>query len=614
MEIRPWDKQRRIVFLDRYALKDNLGRPVEQEPEQMWQRVARVFANNERERNSFLSAMRGFKFIPGGRVLAGAGTNTLMAYYNCFLVPIECSDSKKGNDSRQGIMETMANVIEINCRGGGVGINWSTLRPKGSYVQGVHGHSSGVIGWSRAMSALVRQVEQGGSREAALIFLLEDWHPDIIEFIRMKRDLDTVRNANVSIGVSDAFMEAVRTNSEWKLVFPETSHPEYNRFWTGDLRGWLDRGLPVRVYQTIKARQLWDLICESAWCSGEPGVVFLDRCQTMSNTWYTERIRGVNVCGEQPLPDWGVCNLGAINLVAHMDKNGNVQDAQLARTIHTAVAFLDNVIDKNLYLNEKMKERQLRIRRIGLGTMGLADALLLAGIRYGSPESVTWVDRVYAKIRNTAYWASVKLAEERGPAPAFDPDKYLQGPFIRRLPENLQEAIRNRGIRNLSLLTQAPTGTTSILAGVSSGIEPVFSWTYVRKDKTGEYLIEHPLYAKYEKNLPDYFVTAYDLTPQEHVTVQAAVQKYVDSSISKTVNAPNNHTLQEVKELFELAYEQGCKGITYYRDGSREGVLQKVEKERFNKGICPSCNMNSIIYEEGCIRCKNCGYSACYLS
>jgi ribonucleoside-diphosphate reductase alpha chain len=391
------------------------------------------------------------------------------------------------------------------------------------------------------------------------MLMLNDDHPDIEEFITVKRRSGVIEHANLSVAVSDRFMEAVTADLDWQLV------------WDG------------KVHKTLKARDLWNLICESAWLSAEPGVVFMDRYNKVSNTWYYENIRCVNPCGEQGLPPYGVCNLGAINLAAFV-KDGAFDYAGLAEHARVAMRFLDNVVDANDYFLEENREAQLGTRRTGLGTMGLADALLAMELRYGSDESLAAIERIYETIRDAAYEASADIAVEKGPFPKFDREKYLQGKFIQRLPEPIRKKIRENGIRNAVLLTQAPTGTTSLLAGVSSGIEPVYDFAMVRRDRTGEHILYHPIYERWHNEhpgqaIPPWFVKAADLTPEEHVRVQALIQHYTDSSISKTVNAPNEHTVDQVDTLYRLAYELGCKGVTYYRDGSRDAVLSHLEEK-----------------------------------
>ena len=621
-----WTEQREKVLMDRYVLKDDQGQPVENVWPQVAQRVANALAEVEPEdkrseyAHRYFQAMKDFRVIPAGRILAGAGTGSDLIFYNCTVIPVESNDPVYGNDSRQGIMDTISKIVEITSRGGGVGINWSVLRPKGAYVRKVHGKSSGSVSWMEAASAVAHQVEQGGSRRAALMFMLWDWHPDLLEFINVKRDLTKIEHANLSVAVSDRFMEAVEKDVDWIWRFPDTSHPRYNEVWTGNLSRWEEQGLPVIEYgldeagnvvqggKAVRARWLWERITEAAHASGEPGVVFLDRYNKQSNLSYREEIISVNPCGEQGLGPYGVCNLCSINLVAHVKEAGGRYDIDyplLKESVHAAVRMSDNVIDINHYFMPQHEEVQRRgARRVGIGTMGLADMLILLKVRYGSDASLEIIDKVYSLIAKEAYRASVELAQERGAFSWFEKEPYLNSYFIRKLPQDIREGIARHGIRNAMLLTQAPTGTTSILAGVSSGIEPVFSFSYTREDRTGIHKIRHWLVERLEQegegdagetaggtpgsqqaagegtagdrtgdNLPDYYVTALELSPEEHVRVQAAIQKYVDSSISKTVNAPNSHTVAQVDNLFKMAYDMGCKGIAYFRTGSRKGVL-----------------------------------------
>jgi ribonucleoside-diphosphate reductase alpha chain len=944
---------RQKVFMDRYSLKDASGKPLEFYPEQLWARVARGIAaveQTEEKRqeweNLFYEALTNFQFVPGGRILAGAGTGHQVTYYNCFVVP-------SPEDSRQGILDNLKVMTEIMARGGGVGINLSTLRPRGSYIKTVNGTASGPCSWAQLYSVATGDViQQGGSRRGALMLMLDDTHPDIEEFITVKREAGKIEHANLSICVSDGFMEAVKSDANWDLI-------------------WQDE-----VKKTIKARYLWDLICTSAWESAEPGLVFMERCNKEANTWYYEKIRCVNPCitgdtliytdrglypakeladvglpitiaspdiaigelvpsryavvrgmktqvtrvasskdvslrqashvfstgyksvyrlqtkegyalrltknhqvltlegwkeagdlvpgerihllhgegafgsignedlgkihgwlvgdgyintdgkgsvclcfwgterviahdfakaintlvsdpsvnqrtreyrvgvvdiadrnecrvestrmlqlidkallseklqvppsvlrgsrdmqkgflsalftsdgcvlgeqekgvsirltsasqtllenvqrlllnfgigsqiyknrrsagerllpdskggyapyqckayheviisgsnlalfsqkigflveekqgkleyalsnykralnqdrflatfeslipdgeeivydltepekhlfvanglvvhncGEQPLPFWGVCNLGALNLSSFV-KDGSMDWEQLAKVSKVAMRFLDNVIDATEYFISDNEEAQLGTRRTGLGTMGLADALIKMKVPYGSEGSLPIIEHIYATIRDASYEASADIAAEKGPFPKFDRDKYMQGKFIKRLPRSIQDKIKEHGTRNAVLLTQAPTGTTSLLAGVSSGIEPVYDFAMIRRDRTGEHILYHPLLQAWRDEHPDeatptYFVSSKDLTPEEHVRVQAMVQRYTDASISKTVNAPNDHTVEQVQKLYRLAYEMGCKGVTYYRDGSRDAVLTRVEDEK----------------------------------
>ncbi|MDQ3856431.1 MAG: adenosylcobalamin-dependent ribonucleoside-diphosphate reductase [Chloroflexota bacterium] len=557
------------IFLDRYAQKDSEGEPLERYPEQMWLRVAKSIALVEPEdrrvewTQRFYDTLSDFKFVPGGRILSGAGTGTEVTYYNCFVIP-------SPEDSVAGIFENIKIAADIMRRSGGVGVNLSTLRPRGAYIKTVNGTSSGPCSWGILYSDMTGKVIiQGGSRRGALMLMLDDDHPDVEEFIEYKRkNPGHIDHANLSVCVSDAFMDAVKRDLPWDLK------------WQG------------KVWRTVQARDLWHKIAKSAHAYAEPGVVFMDRYNKRSNTWYFENIRCVNPCGEQGLPAWGVCNLGAINLVSFVkeiegERYFDFED--LAQTTKVSVRFLDDVIDATNYPFEENREaQQLGARRTGLGTMGIADVLIKLGLKYGSDEAMPILEQIYQTIRDAAYEASAEIAAEKGPFAKFDRDKYLAGEFIKELPLAVQEKIAEHGIRNAVLLTQAPTGTTSSLAGVNSGIEPVFAFVTKRTDRLGEHVLYHPLAQEWkdaheDEPLPEYFVSSSDLTPHEHVAVQAVVQRYTDSSISKTVNGPSTDTVEFVEQLYLDAYDAGCKGVTYYRQGSRDAVLEAVTEKAAEK-------------------------------
>lgn len=575
------------VFLDRYSLKDEAGNPVEKTPEEMWKRVARGIADVETKENKaiwrkkFYDVMKDFKFLPGGRIFAGAGTNYDVTYYNCFVIP-------SPKDSRDGILDNLKSMIEIMARGGGVGLNLSSLRPRGARVKKVNGFSSGPINWAELYSLATKDiVQQGGSRRGALMLMLHDWHPDIEEFITVKQDLTRINGANLSVCLSDAFMEAVKNNADWDLAYPDLDDPMYDEKWDGDLVGWKKIGGRVKVQKTIKASYLWDLICTAAWRSAEPGLHFLERSNKRSNTWYFEKLIATNPCGEQPLSAWAVCNLGAMNLTAYV-KEGKFDYDSFGADVQVATRFLDNVIDSTYYFLKENEQCAKDIRRTGLGIMGLGDALIMMKLRYGAEESLPTIDKIFKTLRDNAYIASTEIAKEKGAFPKFEAEKYLQGHHIKALPKSIRERIEKNGIRNAVLLTIAPTGTTSLLAGTTSGIEPVYEFEFIRKSRLGIDKLYHPLYDEWRRQNPDvkrpeYFVSANDLTPMDHAKVQAIAQGYIDSSISKTVNAPNNHTVEDVKDLYMAAYDMGMKGITYMRDGSRMGVLQREEKKEDKK-------------------------------
>lgn len=587
------------VFLDRYAMKDRQGNLIEHTPQDMWRRIAKAVAQKEKTpalrkkyEKDFYGIMEDFKFVPGGRILAGAGTGYDVTYYNCFVIP-------SPQDSRGGIIDSLKNMVEIMAHGGGVGINLSSLRPRGARVIKVNGTSSGPMNWAGLFSLATRDIiQQGGTRRGALMLMLWDWHPDVMEFITTKQDLTKILGANLSVCVSDSFMEAVEKDLEWQLLFPDVTDPEYDKLWDGDMVMWKKRGKRVQVYKTVRAREIWDLICDAAWRSAEPGVVFMERYNKLHNNYYWNRINCVNPCGEEGLPPWGVCNLGSINLSAlvkgdGVDKPGTFDYELLAHITRLGVRVLDNVIQMDPYFFDGIKKVQFEgERRIGLGTMGLGDALIKMHLRYGSAESLEVIEKIYRTIRDNAYESSSDIARTKGSFGKFDKKLYTEGAYVRTLPERIVQKIRKQGIRNSIITMQAPTGSTSLLAETTSGIEPVFEFEFTRRDRIGTHVIYHPLWQKYREKhkaeltrvnekgeeiieKPAWFVSSADLTPDEHVDVQAVIQKYVDASISKTVNAPNSYTVENVKDLYMQAYKKGLKGITMFRDGSREAVLER---------------------------------------
>lgn len=556
-----------------------ISHPIELTPDDMWDRLAEAMASVEKSEDkrlesetNFRSLLEDWKLVPGGRIAAGAGTSDELTLFNCYVVP-------SPKDSRGGIIETLQDMTEIMARGGGVGMNLSSLRPRRAIVAGVNGSSSGSVSWGGLYSYTTGLIEQGGSRRGALMLMLNDWHPDLLEFITVKEKMGEVTNANLSVCISDAFMDAVKRDLDWELVFPDTKDPEYDELWTGDLDAWRRLGKQVLTYKKLRAKEIWHHIIESAWKSAEPGVVFMERYNKMSNSWYYNPIVSTNPCGEQGLPGWGVCNLSAVNLAKFYDTEKNdVAWDELGKVTRWSVRFLDNVIDKTPYHFSENEANQKRERRIGLGTMGLAELLIKLGIRYGSEESLVMLDKLYGFMAKEAYLASSELAAEKGSFPAFDGEKFVQSGFMKELiaayPE-VGESIASNGMRNVTVITQAPTGSTGTMVGTSTGIEPYFAFEYFRQSRLGfdkqlvpiaqEWKDAHP-----GEELPDYFVTAMELSAENHIRVQAAIQRWVDSSISKTANCPADFTVEETERLYELAYELGCKGVTIYRDGSRD--------------------------------------------
>ena len=554
---------------------EHVDRPLETHPDEMQARVASGIAAIEapEQREAWAARFRWlleeWKFVPGGRILAAAGTDQDLTYYNCYVVP-------SPEDSRDGIIRTLSQMTEIMSRGGGVGINLSTLRPRYAYVRGVNGRSSGSVSWGSLYSFVTGLIEQGGSRRGALMLILNVWHPDVAEFITSKRQKGRITNANISVGITDDFMAAVDADADWDLAFPDTGHADYATEWTGDLAAWRAAGRPVVVHQTVRARALWQSIIESAWASAEPGLWFVERANKMGNSTYFAPLVCTNPCGEQPLPAWGVCNLGAIHLGRFATEHGEVDWDALRDTVRYGVRFLDNVIDATPYFFEENERQQLSERRVGLGTMGLAELMIRCGVRYGSDAGNAFCDRLYRFIATEAYLASTENAAEKGAFPRFEAEPFLASGTMQGMPEAVRNAVRERGIRNVTLLTQAPTGTTGTMVGTSTGIEPFFSWSFFRKSRLGwheervgvvaEWQAAHPD----QEELPDAFVTAMELTPFEHVGAQAAIQRWVDSAISKTCNVPNDYTVDQTRELYEHMYRLGCKGGTVYRDGSRD--------------------------------------------
>jgi ribonucleoside-diphosphate reductase alpha chain len=568
---------------------EHVDKPLETVPEQMFERIAAHIASVEATpelrtewTGRFRELMDDWKYVPAGRIFTGAGTGQHLTYYNCYVIP-------SPKDSRHGIFDTLGQMAEIMSRGGGVGINVSTLRPRYAYVKGVNGRSSGAVSWASLYSFVTGLIEQGGSRRGALMLILNVWHPDVIDFINSKKEAGRITNANISVGITDDFMAAVKEDKNWDLVFPDTSDPMYRDSWDGNMTRWKAMGGKVVKHKTVKAREIWDNIITSAWSSAEPGMYFIDRANYYSNSHYYADLPCTNPCGEQPLPAWGVCNLGHINLAKHVDmEKKDVDWNKLKRTVQDAVRFQDNVIDATPYFFDQNYQQQMSERRVGMGTIGLAEMLINLELRYGSTTAVEFIDKLYQFISITAYETSVDLAREKGAFSRFDADKFLQSGFMQRMPEYIRHLVRSYGIRNVTILTQAPTGTIGTMVGTSTGIEPFFSWTYFRKSRLGVHqekikLAQDWLNAHPERDLPEHFVTAMELAPEDHVRVQAAVQRWTDSAISKTVNAPEHYTVEQTKKLYELMYDLGCKGGTIYRDGSRDEQILATDHKKLGK-------------------------------
>jgi len=695
-------------------------------------------ARRQESFDQFYDQLSKLNFIPAGRVLYGAGSDTEVTFFNCYVMPFVA-------DSREGISDHRKQVMEIMSRGGGVGTNGSTLRPRNTLARGVNGKSSGSVSWLDDIAKLTHLVEQGGSRRGAQMIMLADWHPDICEFIISKmqnprilryliehtedemikklaneklkfkpltaqeeamyqgiinyrtipgmggfneaimRDTETklrdggtysvhnaefLTGANISVTLTDDFMKAVEQNADYDLRFPavEKYSPEemvtYNEQWhkIGDVREWERQGFAVRVYRTIKARALWDLINICATYAAEPGIFFIDNANNETNAKaYGQQVVATNPCGEQPLAPYSVCNLAAVNLAEVADKETKTVDHEkLQEIVRIGVRMQDNVIDATPYFLAENKVQALGERRVGLGVMGLADLLIYCEKEYGSPEGNELVDNVFETIATSAYRESIELAKEKGSFPFLigktdEETKALRNAFIntgfmKKMPEDIRESILEHGIRNSHLLTVAPTGSTGTMVGVSTGLEPYFSFSYYRSGRLGKFIeVKAEIVEEYlahnpeadPEELPHWFISSMALAPEAHADVQCIIQRWIDSSISKTVNAPKGYTVKQVESVYERLYKGGAKGGTVYVDGSRDSqvLTLKAEENEMDSGYveevienrkvvlvntiqdlrstnvtigsevgdtCPVCRTGTVEEMGGCNTCTNC--------
>lgn len=550
----------------KYRFKDADGAPKDQTVEDSWRRVARALATVEETpaewEEDFYNALKDFKYLPAGRILAGAGTERSVTLFNCFVmgtVP----------DDMGGIFDMLKEAALTMQQGGGIGYDFSTIRPKGAAVKGVAADASGPLSFMDVWDAMCRTIMSAGSRRGAMMATLRCDHPDVEDFITAKQDAARLRMFNLSVLITDPFMDAVKADEAWDLVFDG------------------------KVYRTVQARDLWNRIMKSTYDFAEPGVIFIDRINAANNLNYCETIAATNPCGEQPLPPYGACLLGSINLArlvdAPFEANAALDEAALTDLVRTAVRMMDNVVDASRFpLPEQKAEAQAK-RRIGLGVTGLADALLMVGERYGSEDAARLTSRWLQHIAEAAYLASAELAKEKGPFPLFDKTAFLASETMQAMSEKVRAAVAEHGIRNALLTSIAPTGTISLYAGnVSSGIEPVFAYSYTRKvlqkdgSRTEEEVVDYAVQLwrdKFgEKDLPDHFVNAQTLSPLEHVRMQAAAQKWIDSSISKTINCPEDISFDAFKEVYMAAWDQGCKGCTTYRPNDVTGSVLSVSE------------------------------------
>ncbi|UUI38440.1 vitamin B12-dependent ribonucleotide reductase [Oceanobacillus oncorhynchi] len=727
---------------------DVIEKPLEIYYEQIAKRnatsLSEVEETEERKAKSFdafYNQLASMNFIPAGRVLYGAGAETDVTYFNCYVMPFV-------KDSREGISDHRKQVMEIMSRGGGVGTNGSTLRPRNTLARGVNGKSSGSVSWLDDIAKLTNLVEQGGSRRGAQMIMLVDSHPDIVEFIiskmqnprilrylventedeqmkqlaneklkftpltetefdlyqgivnykaipgqggftdaAMKQATDLLRDggtysihnpdflagANISVCITKEFMEAVEKDDYYELRFPDVENytleemKAYNEQWyeVGDVRKWEEMGYGVRVYRKVKAKELWNLINICATYSAEPGIFFIDNANEMTNAKaYGQQVVATNPCGEQPLAPFSVCNLAAVNLAEMADKDTKkVNVEKLKDTVETGVRMQDNVINATPYFLEENRKQALGERRVGLGVMGLHDLLIYCETAYGSEEGNKLIDQVFEIMAATAYRTSIELAKEKGSFPFLVGEteeetktlreRFIQTGYMQKMPADIREGVLEHGIRNSHLLTVAPTGSTGTMVGVSTGLEPYFSFSYYRSGRLGkfievkadiveEYLNEHPEAA--DKELPEWFVTAMDLSPEAHADTQCVIQRWVDSSISKTVNAPKGYTVDQVESVYRRLYKGGAKGGTVYVDGSRDSqvltlkaednqvgeqtelfpdekedkkivlmdTIQELDKTNVTIGsevgdTCPVCREGSVEDIGGCNTCTSCG-------
>jgi ribonucleoside-diphosphate reductase alpha chain len=556
----------RQIWDAKYRLKTLDGAPVDLTVEDTWRRVAKALAAIEPAPSEweprFYQALEDFRFLPAGRILAGAGAERRVTLFNCFVMG-------EIPDDLGGIFAHLREAALTMQQGGGIGYDFSSLRPKGAPVQGVGADASGPLSFMDVWDSMCRTIMSAGARRGAMMATMRCDHPDIEAFIQAKREAGRLRNFNLSVLVTDPFMAAVEADTDWPLVFNG------------------------RIFKTLRARQLWDDITRATYDYAEPGVIFIDRINARNNLHYCETIHATNPCGEQPLPPYGACLLGSINLtrlvVQPFTPQAHLDEAELAGLVRVAVRMMDNTIDASNFPLEAQRQEAEAKRRIGLGMTGLADALMMTGLRYGSIEAAAQAENWARIISREAYLTSAGLAEERGPFPLFDRDAYLAGETIQIMDTDVKTAIARHGIRNALLTSVAPTGTISLVAdNISSGVEPVFALSYTRKvlqpdgTRTEEEVSDHALRRFRavhgdQAPLPAHFVTAQELTPAEHVRMQAAVQRHVDSAISKTVNVPEDISFEDFQAVYHDAYHSGCKGCTTYRPNAVTGSVLEAK-------------------------------------
>jgi ribonucleoside-diphosphate reductase alpha chain len=568
-------------LLENYYSEDSLGAdvlknkylaPWESHPWQIWQRQAQAMASMEKTKQSqekwekkFFTVLEDFKFVPGGRIMHGAGREDITTTLNnCYVVAVR-------EDSIKAIYDTIINEALTYKYGGGCGHDLSALRPAGDAINGTGGESCGPTGFMNLFSENTNTIAQHGRRGANMQTLRID-HPDIEKFIEIKTgNVDMVKYSNISVLLTHDFMDAVDNDKDFDLTYEN------------------------KVYKTVNARNLWNRIIEHAHASAEPGLLFWDTMKDYHNAEYCSPLVSTNPCAEQPLPDGGCCNLGAVNLERFVDENGNFMIDEFKDTVAVGTRFLDNVVDYNMnrHALDDQKQNATNDRRVGLGILGLGDMLVRMGIKYDSEDALQTIDQIMKIFRDITYETSIELAQEKGSFPNFDWKGYSKSKFVKNLPKSIRDKISASGIRNSTLTTVAPTGSGAIVSRVTSGVEPIFATSYKRRVKKNdsygrsfdEYKVVHPVINQLfggDKDLPDYVVTSHNIDPYFRVKMQSVIQKYIDSSISSTVNLAEDITVDTIADIYMKAYKTGLKGITVYREGSREGILitDKPEKKK----------------------------------
>lgn len=571
------DEMRARVFYEKYSLKDAIGKALEDTPAEMWERIAREISSVEQTpdkvkewSDKFSWLLQEFRFIPGGRILFGTGQERRSTLLNCYVLPIR-------EDSIEAIFDWCKEAARTYSFGGGVGGDISILRPRGTPVNNTALTSTGSTSFMEIMSETTHTIGQSG-RRGALMITLDVSHPDIIDFIKIKRNLNKVRYANISVKITDEFMRAVEADTDFTLHYESAKIK--------------------RIERRVKARAIWDMLITSARDWAEPGLLFWDTIKRFSPSEYNGmEVLTTNPCSEQPLQAYGACDLGCVNLSAFVSSpfsgSAQIDWNSLETAVRYSVRFLDNVLsyNDNKHPLPEQSEVARSSRRIGLGITGLGDMFIKLKIKYDSDTALSLADTLFDRLKRIAYDESIEIAKEKGSFPAFDKTKHLQMNFVKALDEETRQKIAAYGLRNVAILTIAPTGSISVLAGTSSGIEPIFAISYTRRSESlskSKFKVYHPLVVEYTKlsglkedeRLPEFFIEAHQIDADFRVRMQGTIQKHIDSAISSTVNLPTETTPEQVSAIYMKAWKAGCKGITVYREGSREGILITEREEQ----------------------------------